>query len=163
MKRNIGYALALTVLAVCISGCMSSGAEVKQWGLEDNDTITLNLTRDPNVGMIFITHVNGEATGASYTPPPSFKKYFMGAQGDFVYVNPFYIKLNGRPIVFTLKVPVFVYGQGVQYRTTELRLTKLSDIKAGDVLTLKWMYQTQTFVFMDSTGNIVQQSVPTFN
>ena len=51
----------------------------------------------------------------------------------------------------------------VQYRQTELRLTKLSDLKAGDVITLKWMYQTQTFAFIDATGNIVHQTIPTFN
>ena len=84
-------------------------------------------------------------------------------------MNPIYIKLNGRPIVFTISCPVVVgYDDRlnepiVRYRSTELRLTKLADIKAGDVLTLKWMYQTQTFVFMDATGNIVQQTIPTFN
>ena len=51
----------------------------------------------------------------------------------------------------------------VQYKTTELRLSQLADIKAGDVLTLRWMYQTQTFVFVDATGGIVQQIIPTFN
>jgi hypothetical protein len=56
------------------------------------------------------------------------------------------------------------YGKPIiQYKTTELRLTRLADIKAGDVLTLRWMYQTQTFAFMDATGNIVQQTIPTFN
>ena len=67
-----------------------------------------------------------------------------------------------------VQVPV-VTGHGakgnptVQYKTTELRLSQLADIKAGDVLTLRWMYQTQTFVFVDATGGIVQQIIPTFN
>ena len=51
----------------------------------------------------------------------------------------------------------------IQYKKTELRLTKLADVKSGDVLTLKWMYQTQTFAFMDASGNIVQQIIPQFD
>lgn len=160
MKRIIGYAMVLAALAVMFSGCMSN--EVRQYGMEGNDTIALNLTKDPNVGTIFVTHVNGEATGAVY------KAGFMGFGGETVYVNPLYVKLNGKPIVFTLQCPVVTGkdSQGkpvVQYRETELRLTQLADLKPGAVLTLRWMYQTQTFVFMDSTGNIIQQSIPTFN
>jgi hypothetical protein len=128
----------------------------KQWGLEDSDTIALNLTRDPNVGILFVTHVNGVSTDAVY-------KY----GGETVYVNPLYIKLDGNPIIFTVLCPVQVgtdkYGRPiVQYKTTELRLTRLADIKAGDVLTLRWMYQTQTFAFIDATGNLVQQMIPAF-
>ena len=67
------------------------------------------------------------------------------------YINPIYIKLDGKPIILTIQTPVVsrnLYGQEVvKYKKTELRLTKLSDIKAGDVLTLRWMYQTQTFAF----------------
>lgn len=162
MKRKMWLAVLLLSLACIFTGCMST-REVKQYGLEDEDTIALNLTRDPNVGTFFVTHVNGESTGAGF----SSSGLFSGKKET--YVNPIYIKLNGRPIVFTISCPVVVgYDDRlnepiVRYRSTELRLTKLADIKAGDVLTLKWMYQTQTFVFMDATGNIVQQTIPTFN
>lgn len=150
------------VLAVFLfSGCRTN--EVKQFGLEGDDTIALNLTKDPNVGTLFVTHVNGVATGAAYTA-----SILPGIGGESVYVNPLYIKLDGKPIVFTIKCPVVVgYNSDnspiVQYKTTELRLTKIADLKAGDVLTLRWMYQTQTFAFMDATGNLVQQTIPTFN
>jgi hypothetical protein len=154
-------AMALT-FGFFLSGCASF--ETKQYGLEGDDTIALNLTKDPNVGTLFVTHINGEATGAVYSPA-------MGGLigGKTVYVNPIYVKLDGKPIVFTIQCPVAKKGnnsQGkpeVEYKTTELRLTKLSDIKSGDVLTLQWMYQTQTFAFKDASGNIVQQTIPTFN
>lgn len=160
MRRMIGYVAVLAALVVLFIGCASN--ETRQYGLEGEDTIALNLTKDPNVGTIFVTHVNGEATGAVN------HVILMGLSGETVYVNPLYVKLNGRPIVFTLQVPVVTRYDSqdkpiVRYKTTELRLTQLADIKAGDVLTLRWMYQTQTFVFMDSTGNIVQQIIPTFN
>jgi hypothetical protein len=153
-------AMALT-FGFLLSGCASTST--KQYGLEGADTIALNLTKDPNVGTLFVTHVNGEATGAVYSAA------IMGLIGGAtVYVNPIYVKLDGKPIVFTIQCPVVIGNdsQGkpmVQYKTTELRLTKLSDLKAGDVVTLQWMYQTQTFAFKDATGNIVQQTIPTFN
>lgn len=154
-------AIALTVWFV-LSGCAS--LETKQYGLEGTDTIALNLTKDPNVGTIFVTHVNGEPTGAVYSA--SLMLGLIG--GKTVYVNPLYVKLDGKPILFTIQCPVVTGNdsQGepiVQYKTTELRLTRLADLKAGDVLTLQWMYQTQTFAFKDVTGNIVQQTIPTFN
>ena len=158
--------LAVCCTALCIilglfSSCLTT-REVKQYGTEERDTIVLNLTKDPNVGTLYVTHVNGEATGAA------FEAGFFGFGGKDVYVNPLYVKLNGKPIVFTVLCPV-VTGKDqngkplIQYRATELRFTKLSDIKAGDVLTLKWMYQTQTFAFMDATGNLVQQTIPQFD
>ena len=138
------------ILASCAS------VTTKQWGLDENNTIALNLTKDPNVGTLFVTHVNGVATGAIYKAP------LFGFFGrETVYVNPLYIKFDGNPIIFTIQCPVQV-GKNIQYQTTELRLTRLSDIKAGDVLTLRWMYQTQTFAFIDATGNVVQQTIPTF-
>jgi hypothetical protein len=151
--------IALT-FGFVLSSCAS--VSTKQYGMEDADTIALNLTKDPNVGTLFVTHINGEATGAVYSP--AFMGFFGG---ETVYVNPFYVKLDGKPIVFTVQCPV-VTGQDsqgrptVQYKKTELRLSQLSDIKAGDVLTLQWMYQTGTFAFKDATGNIVQQTIPTF-
>lgn len=145
------------IVSVCW-GCLIMGfifnscTTTKQYGLEGTDTIALNLTKDPNAGDLYVTHINGVATGAAP------KK---------VYVNPIYIKLDGKPIIFTIRTPVVstnLYGQQVvKYKTTEIRLTQLSDLKAGDVLTLRWMYQTQTFAFLDATGNIVQQTIPTFN
>jgi hypothetical protein len=161
MKKKNVFLLGLLVMELMFSSCAS--VETKQYGLEGADTIALNLTRDPNVGVLFVTHVNGVATVAVYSPA------YMGLIGGAtVYVNPLYVKLDGNPIIFTIQCPVVVgtdsKGQRIiQYKTTELRLTRLSDIKAGDVLTLRWMYQTQTFAFMDATGNIVQQTIPTFN
>lgn len=159
------YCTVLCVFLGLLSSCLTTG-EIKQYGMEAEDTIVLNLTKDPNVGTLYVTHVNGEATGAV------FEQSFVGALFGFgnksVYVNPFYVKLNGKPIVFTVLCPV-VTGKDqngkplIQYKKTELRFTKLSDIKAGDVLTLKWMYQTQTFAFMDATGNLVQQTIPQFD
>jgi len=152
MRKSKFLVLAMVWLLVAGGLILSSCTTTKQWGLVGDDTIALNLTKDPNVGALFVTHVNGVSTGG--TP----KK---------VYINPIYIKLDGRPIIFTVQAPVArtnLYGQQViNYRTTELRLTQLSDIKPGDVLTLRWMYQTQTFAFLDATGNIVQQLIPTFN
>jgi len=152
MKKSkfLFVVLILTTIGsvLVLEGCTTT----KQWGLEGDDTIALNLTEDPNAGDLFVTHVNGIATGGAP------KK---------VYINPIYIKLDGKPIILTIQTPVVsrnLYGQEViKYKKTELRLTKLADIKAGDVLTLRWMYQTQTFAFMDATGNILQQSIPTFN
>jgi hypothetical protein len=148
------------VFGMSVIACAS--VETRQYGLEGNDTIALNLTRDPNVGALFITHVNGVATGAVFSPS------IYGIGGKSVYVSPVYVRLDGNPIIFTIQVPVRTgtNNQGnliIQYKTTELRLTRLADIKAGDVLTLRWMYQTQTFAFMDATGNIVQQTIPEFN
>jgi hypothetical protein len=160
-RRKFVVSIWLSLLiGLIINSCAS--VETKQWGLEGADTIALNLTRDPNVGTLFVTHVNGVATGAV------FSSSYMGIGGASVYVNPIYVKLNGNPIIFTIQCPVVVgtnsKGQRIiQYKTTELRLTRLSDIKAGDVLTLRWMYQTQTFAFMDATGNFIQQTIPTFN
>ena len=159
MKKWMLCAIALAVALVSVTGC--AGVQVKQYGLEGNDTIALNLVRDPNVGTVIVTHVNGEATGGVY------EAGFLGFGGGVVVVNPCYVKLNGKPIVFTLLCPVVVgYDSSgkpnVAMKRTEIRLTKLADLKPGDVLTLKWMYQTQTFAFMDVTGNIVQQTIPTF-
>ena len=152
----------ICLLGICLffSGCISQ--EIAQYGIEDEDTIALNLTRDPNVGRIFVTHLNGEATGAYY------RARFLLPYPDYKYINPLYIKLNGKPIIFTLSVPVVTgyTSEGnavIQYKRTELRLTKLADLKPGEVITLKWMYQTQTFAFMDATGNIIQQTIPLFN
>lgn len=159
MKRKIGMLFFATLVLGLFASCMST--EVAQYGLETDETIALNLTKDPNVGTLFVTHVNGESTGA-------YLKSANSLFPDWKYVNPLYIKLNGKPIIFTVLCPVVTGYDSqnnaiVQYKTTELRLTKLTDLKAGDVLTLKWMYQTQTFVFMDATGNIIQQTIPTFN
>lgn len=53
---------------------------------------------------------------------------------DYKYINPLYVKLNGKPIIFTIMCPVVTGYDSqnkpiVQYRSTEHRLTKLSDIK----------------------------------
>ena len=146
------FTVSVSCVCLIMGLIFNSCTTTQQYGLESGDTIALNLTKDPNVGDLYVTHVNGIATG--------------GAHGK-VYVNPIYIKLDGKPIIFTLQAPVVstnIFGkQSVSYKTTELRLTQISNLKAGDVLTLRWMYQTQTFAFLDSTGNIVQQTIPTFN
>jgi len=152
MKKSKFSVVALIWLLLVGSTILIGCATTKQYGLEGTDTIALNLTRDPNIGELIVTHVNGVATGGAP------KK---------VYINPIYIRLDGNPIILTIRTPVVstnMFGQRVvQYKSTELRLTQLSNIKAGDVLTLRWMYQTQTFAFLDATGNIVQQTIPTFN
>ena len=163
MKKKVAVlmaVLAALAVAVGLAGCAST--RTLQYGQEGPNTIALNLTRDPNVGIVYVTHVNGVATGAEYSAG------FMGLGGKSVVVNPIYVELTGRPIIFTVMCPVVVgrdkYGNSIiQYRSTELRLTQLADLKPGDVVTLRWMYQTQTFAFLDATGNIVQQSIPSFN
>lgn len=162
-KKNVLIlGMLAMVLAFGVSVVSCASFTTKQWGLQGEDTIALNLTRDPNVGALFVTHVNGVATGATV----SASVYGIG--GATVYVNPIYVKLDGKPIIFTILCPVRTGTDSngkpiIQYKTTEIRLTKLADVKAGDVLTLRWMYQTQTFAFMDATGNIVQQTIPDFN
>lgn len=162
MKKThvLVFSIVLVWSTFMLSGCMTTG-EVKQFGLEGDDTIALNIGETGIAGRVYVTHVNGIATGAQYSAG------FLGLGGKAVYVNPLYIKLNGRPIVFTVSCPVVTYSSSgekiIVYKSTELRLTKLSDLKAGDVLSLRWMYQTQTLCFMDATGNIVQQIIPTFN
>jgi len=152
MKKSKFMFVVLIWLLLASGLVLVSCSTTKQWGLEGDDTIALNLTKDPNAGDLYVTHVNGVATGG--VP-------------EKVYINPIYIKLDGKPIILTIRTPVVstnLYGKRVvKYKTTELRLNKLADIKAGDVLTLRWMYQTQTFAFMDATGNIIQQTIPIFN
>jgi len=132
----------------------------KQWGLQGNDTIGINLAAT-NIGNLYITDINGEATGAK--PPVNV---IMGLGSKGVYVNPIYVKLTDRPINFRIVCPVEDrLGSGkitISWKSTELRFTQVSDVKPGDVLTIRWMYQTQTFAFIDATGNIVQQTIPTF-
>jgi len=156
----LGLLAILLVIGMSVVACAS--VETRQYGVEGNDTIALNLTRDPNVGALFVTHVNGVATGAVFSPS------VYGIGGKTVYVNPIYVRLDGNPIIFTIQCPVRTGTDSngnaiIQYKSTELRLTRLADVRAGDVLTLRWMYQTQTFAFMDATGNIVQQTIPEFN
>ena len=157
------FATVITaVLVLSLTGCLTIPQTI-QYGEEGNDTIALNLTKDPNVGNVYVTHVNGVATGAAYSPS------ILGFGGKEVNVNPIYVKLTKDPIIFTIKCPVAtgrttsLGAVEVTYKTTELRLTKVSNLKPGDVLTLRWMYQTNTFAFIDATGNIVQQTIPTFN
>ena len=150
-------ALVLILYTMLFVSCASF--QVKQYGIQEMDTIAINLTRDPNIAPVLITHVNGEATGAE------FSHGFLGIGGKTVFVNPLYVKLTGKPIVLTVKCQVAVQtvtGMQLVYKTTELRLTKLADVKRGDVFTLRWMFQTQTFAFIDATGNIVEQVIPTF-
>ena len=159
MKKPIKAAvvlLAALVFVVGFTGCASGPTtRTLQYGQEGPNTIALNLTRDSSVGAVYVTHVNGSPTGAVY-----------GKQT--VYVNPLYVELTGNPIIFTILCPT-VTGRDkkgneiVEYRTTELRLFQVANLKPGDVLTLRWMYQTQTFAFIDASGNFVQQSIPTFN
>lgn len=153
MKKAVVLLVALAV-AVGFAGCASTST--RQYGEEGLNTIVLTLTRDPNVGPVYVTHINGVATGAEYSAG------FLGFGRKSVFVNPIYVELTGNPIVFTVMCPVRVNNK-VQYRSTELRLIQIADLKPGDAITLRWMYQTQTFGFMDASGNFIQQSVPSFN
>ena len=163
-SATIAAAVLVVALIFAFCSCTTVQHTKSQYGTEGENTIALNLTKDPNVGDIFVTHVNGESTGAYI----EYKGGILSGGWDYNYVNPLYVELNGKPIIFTIKCPVVVGRDPktgsdiIGYRSTELRLSKLSDLKAGDVLTVKWMYQTQTFVFMDATGNIVQQTIPSF-
>ncbi|GHT78256.1 hypothetical protein FACS1894130_04530 [Spirochaetia bacterium] len=152
----VGMLALVLVFGVMIVGCASM--KTQQYGEVADDAIALNLTVDSGTGKLYVTHVNGEATGAKIGT-----KLFLFFGDEDVYVNPVYVKMTGKPIVFTIRVPVTSDGgKTFSYKSCELTLSKLADLKGGDVLTLKYMYQTQTFAFVDATGNIVQQTIPTF-
>jgi len=147
----------ILIIGLSFSNCATVSS--KQWGIEGNDTIGINLAAT-NIGNLYMTAINGETTGAK---PPVNILYGLGSEG--LYINPIYVKLTGNPIIFTIMCPVASQSGNttvVSYKSCELRLTMLSNIKAGDVLTIRWMYQTQTFAFIDATGNIIQQTIPTF-
>lgn len=158
-KRFVSMIGMLVVMVSTMFLVSCASVQTRQYGVTGNDTIAINLTRDPNVGPVLITHINGEATGAERS------NGFLGIGAKAVFVTPCYVKLTGKPIVLTVDCPVTEFtsvGARVVYKTTELRLTKSANIKPGDVFTLRWMYQTQTFAFIDATGNIIEQVVPTF-
>ncbi|GMO45242.1 MAG: hypothetical protein Pg6C_07240 [Treponemataceae bacterium] len=154
MKKRfvLGMLAAALMFGFLMVGCAS--IETRQYGEAGDDTIALNLTSDS--GDIFVTHVNGVPTGAK---PAQVFFLFFGSKG--VYVNPVYVKRTGNTILFTITCPVASRGK-VSYKSCELTLSKLSDLRRGEVLTLKYMYLTQTFAFIDATGNIIQQTIPTF-
>ncbi|GHT86809.1 hypothetical protein FACS1894137_12920 [Spirochaetia bacterium] len=155
MKRNVFF-VGMLGLVLAFGFVLSGCATTQQWGSSADDVIALNLTSNSGIEQLFVTHVNGEATGAK----PGFSNFGFGR----VRVNPLYVKMTGNPIVFTILCPVTSDGgKTFRYKSTELTLTKLADLKGGDVLTLKYMYQTQTLAFVDATGNIVQQTIPSFN
>ncbi|MDR1047604.1 MAG: hypothetical protein LBL64_07500 [Treponema sp.] len=160
MKRKLfgiaGVPALVLVFGMTVIGCASM--KTQQYGEVSDDAIALNLTVDSGTGKLYVTHVNGVATGAKIGAT-----FFVFFGTEDVYVNPVYVKLTGNPIVFTIGCPVTSDGgKTFVYKSTELTLSKLADLKGGDVLTLKYMYQTQTFAFVDATGNIVQQTIPTF-
>jgi len=75
------------------------------------------------------------------------------------------VKLTGDPINFTIMCPIENQSGStttVTYKTTDVRLTTLSNLKPGEVLNIRWMYQNQTLAFVDGSGNIVQQTMPTW-
>lgn len=148
---------ALTlVFGMTVMGCASM--KTQQYGEVSDDAVALNLTVDSGTGKLYVTHVNGVATGAKIGT--TFLVFF-GTED--VYVNPVYVKPADKPIVFTVGCPVASNeGKSFSYKSCELTLSKLVDLKGGDVLTLKYLYQRQTFAFVDATGNIVQQTIPTF-
>jgi hypothetical protein len=155
--RFIGIAALVAVIGLGLAGCASM--KTQQYGEASNDAIALNLTADSGTYRIFVTHVNGAATGAKISI--DIVPGLIG--GETIYVNPVYVKMTGKPIVFTISCPVTSDGgKTFSYKSCELTLSKLADLKGGDVLTLKYMYQTQPFAFVDATGNIVQQTIPTF-
>ena len=110
-------ALAVMVSAILLVSCAS--VQTRQYGATSHDTIAINLTRDPNVEPVLITHINGEATGAERS------NGFLGIGAKTVFVTPCYVKLTGKPIVLTVDCPVTEFtsvGARVVYKTTELRL-----------------------------------------
>jgi hypothetical protein len=152
----IGMLALVLVFGVLLVGCASM--RTQQYGEVSDDAIALNLTVDSGTGKLYVTHVNGAATGAKIGTTILL---FFGTED--VYINPVYVKMTGNPIVFTISCPVTSGGgTNFSYKSCELTLSKLADLKGGDVLTLKYMYQTQTFAFVDATGNIIQQTIPTF-
>jgi hypothetical protein len=153
---SMGMPVLVLVFGVMLVSCASM--RTQQYGEVGDDAIALNLTVDSGTGKLYVTHVNGVATGAKIGT--TFLLFF-GTED--VYINPVYVKMTGNPIVFTISCPVTSNGgKTFSYKSCELTLSKLADLKGGDVLTLKYMYQTQTFAFVDATGNIVQQTIPTF-
>jgi hypothetical protein len=155
LGRLIGIAALVAVIGLGLAGCASM--KTQQYGEVSDDAIALNLTVDSGTGKLYVTHVNGTATGAKIG-----MTFFVFFGSEDVYVNPVYVKMTGSPIVFTISCPVTSDGgKTFSYKSCELTLSKLADLKGGDVLTLKYMYQTQTFAFVDATGNIVQQTIPT--
>jgi hypothetical protein len=155
-----GLFLRMSVLALMFGVMLVSCASMRtlQHGEASDDAIALNLTVDSGTGKLYITHVNGVATGAKI----GFT-FFVFFGSEDVYVNPVYVEMTGNPIVFTISCPVTSDGgRTFSYKSCELTLSRLADLKGGDVLTLRYMYQTQTFAFIDATGNIVQQTIPTF-
>jgi hypothetical protein len=152
----VGISALALVFGVMVVGCASM--KTQQYGEVSDDAIALNLTVDSGTGKLYVTHVNGATTGAKIGTT-----FFIFFGTEDVYVNPVYVKMTGKPIVFTIACPVTSDGgKTFSYKSCELTLSKLADLKGGDVLTLKYMYQTQTFAFIDATGNIVQQTIPTF-
>jgi hypothetical protein len=151
----VGMLALVLVFGMMVVGCASM--KTQQYGEVADDAIALNLTVDSGTGKLYVTHVNGEATGAKIGTI-----FFVFFGTESVYINPVYVKLTGKPIVFTISAPVISNTGQISYKSCELTLSKLADLKGGDILTLKYMYQTQTFAFVDATGNIVQQTIPTF-
>jgi hypothetical protein len=160
MKKSTFFSMGLlaSALVVGLMAASCASTRTQQYGEVGDDAIALNLTVDSGTGKLYVTHVNGTATGAKIG-----MTFFLFFGNEDVYINPVYVKLTGNPIVFTISCPVTSDGgKTFSYKSCELTLSKLADLKGGDVLTLKYMYQTQTFAFVDATGNIVQQTIPTF-
>jgi hypothetical protein len=158
VKKSLFAGMLALVLALGVMLVSCASMKTLQYGEVSDGAIALNLTVDSGTGKLYVTHVNGVATGAKVGM--TFLIFF-GTED--VYVNPVYVELTGKPIVFTISCPVTSDGgKTFSYKSCELTLSKLADLKGGDVLTLKYMYQTRTFAFVDATGNIVQQTIPTF-
>jgi hypothetical protein len=159
MKSKLYFGMiACAALAIGLASAGCATTKTQQYGTVGDDAIALNLTADSGAGKLYVTHVNGEATGAKIGIRVLV---FLGTED--VYINPVYVKLTGKPIVFTVSCPVTSDGgRSFSYKSCELTLSSLADLKGGDVLTLKYMYQTQTFAFVDAAGSIVQQTIPTF-
>jgi hypothetical protein len=159
MKNKLFFGMIVCMaLAIGLTTVGCASMKTQQYGEVSDDAIALNLTVDSGTGKLYVTHVNGIATGAKIG-----MTFFIFFGTEDVYINPVYVKLTDKPIVFTISCPVTSDGgKTFAYKSCELTLSKLADLKGGDVLTLKYMYQTQTFAFVDATGNIVQQTIPTF-
>jgi hypothetical protein len=156
MKKSVFFGMiVLGGLVLAATGCATT-KEV-QFGEPGSDTVCLNLNSD--IGKLYVTHVDGVATGAVR----GSNEYARTLFGQDVSANPIYFKLTGNPVVLKITCPKDKTAdeKGVNYGSCELILSKLSDLKGGDSLTLNYMIITKTFSLLDATGNILQQTMVT--
>ena len=157
--KNFKLFIICILCMVFMAGCYTA----KPSGEPGENTITLNLSSDGVVGDIFVTHVNGVATGAKIIPSGNHN-----IPDKKTYVNPVYVPLDGKPIELTILCPVYTgqtHPDGTPfypYKRTTIKFTELADVKAGDIIILQWAYKTKLFSFQNVKGENIQQVAPTF-